>query len=1219
MATITSLGFSLFARNLLKKGLGSASKDLDNFAARAIRKGQEISESMAPIAAAGGAAAAGTLAVGFKDALDLSGAQASLTAQLNLSAKDAARAGEIAGRLYADNYGSSVEEVQAAIRGIGANVEDLGSLTDRELTSMSQSALGLASVMGEDVSRVTRGVGQLLRNDLASSGQEAFDLITRAAQRLPAEMQSELLDTIEEYSASFNALGLTGSQSLGMVSAAVAAGARNSDLAADAIKEFSIRAIDGSKSSAEAFELLGMDADSMAQRIAAGGPTASAAMSEIIQAIGRVGDPVKQEAIGVALFGTMFEDLGPKVISAMDPATASLTDVAGATDAANQAMRESPAAQFRAVWRSITGVISSELMPALGGLASWMADNPKKVLALTAAGVALVGTLILIATVVGPLVTTVGLVTKAWQAWTAGSWALNTSLLANPITWIVLAIVALIAIVVLAWMKFEGFRNAVTAVWNGIKAGWNALWHGALKPGLDALLAWWSSVWPQIKATALEAWAAVTEWWGTITPKLQKIFGQITEIVRGVMGWLSELWADHGDKVMLVVGFLMSTVVGRLKAAFTLVKSVVVAAWQIISGVFSGALSIISGILDIFIGLFTGDWGRMWEGVKGVFSGLWTAVVAIFNGAVTLIKGILLALYQAIIQPIVDLYNRIVGNSIIPDLVNGVVSWFQRLWAMGKAIFLALVTWVIAKVVGFHQRIVATIAALVSGFVARITSLRDRVRAIFAAFVAWHIAQALRLRDRIVSAVTTLKDKMIAAFTRAKDGIKKVWDKLEEVARKPVKFVIRTVYNDGVVPLWNKVADKVPGLKKLSEMKLPKGFSRGGILPGRSSWRGGDTHLRPMREGEGVYVSEAMKDPYERARLHAVNRAAMSGRDLSQFRDVPLARSASDVARGQPPLDSMDGYARGGIVGEWLSSKWDGIVGKVKEWATKPLNALRDRLKGDYSTGNNFEAIPYKMFAAWRDKILDRFKKADSDHAASMAGGAAGWVGLENASQRLQRAARWARNQAGKPYIWGGAGPRGYDCSGFTGAIENSIRGVGPYFRRYSTHAFRGGSAPAGWVRGLKSPYMVGITHAGVGHTSGTLMGVNVESRGSAGVVIGKHARGAHDRLYSSVYGFAPVAGDQVAGTRGSGTGGSSGREAAVFDNGGVLAPGLNLVNNRTGGPEELRRPEHMGDHRTYTITVVVPPNADKAAVGKATVEAIQEYEKRNGKRWRRD
>ncbi|MFF8768489.1 phage tail tape measure protein [Nocardiopsis dassonvillei] len=1174
MATVTSLGFSLFARNGMRRGLNSASKDLDTFAARTIRKGREISEQMAPIAMAGGAAAAGTLAIGFRDALDISGAQNALTAQLNLTARDAGRAGDVAGSLWANNYGSSIEEVQGAIRGVGANITDLSELTNSEIESMSASALGLANIMGEDVSRVTRGVGQLLRNGLANDGQHAFDLITRAAQRLPQEMQGELLDTIEEYSADFSQLGLTGAQAMGMISASVAAGARNSDLAADAIREFSIRAIDGSTATADAFDALGMDADSMAQRIAAGGPAATAAMSEVIQAISGVSDPVAQEAIGVGLFGTRFEELGVKAIAALDPATAALVDVTGATEDANEAMRSSAAAQFRGVWRSITTVLNDELLPALSGLASWMTDNPRTVLALTAAAGGLVGTLLVIATVVGPLVTTVGLVTKAWQAWTAGSWALNASLLANPVTWIVVGIVALVAAVILAWKNFEGFRTAVTSTWATIRDGWSVLWDSYLKPGLDSLLAWWMSVWPQIQATAIQVWGTIQEYFAEIWPKIQEIFSQVSEIVMAFVYELQGVWSQHGGWITTVLVGIWSFVTGIFKGAFTLIISVVTAAWQIIGGVFSGALSVISGILNIFIGLFTGDWSRMWEGVKQVFSGLWTAVVGIFTGAVTLIKGILAALYQAIIQPIINLYMEIVGNSIIPDLVNGVISWFGRLRDMAAAIFAAVVNWIVSRVLNLHERVVTTIANLVAGFIARFVSLRDRARAIWDAIVTWHIVRIAYLRDRVATTVNNLKDRMISAFDRARAGIKKVWDKVESVAKKPIRFVIQTVFNKGIVGVWNKVADKVPGISTIREMRLPSGFDRGGILPGRSSWRGGDTHLRPMREGEGVYVSEAMRDPYERARLHAVNKAAMSGKSLEQFRDVPLAASPTQVAQGQPPLDAMQGYARGGIVGEWLSSKWDNIAGKVKDWATAPLNALRDRLKGDFGTGQDFEGIPYRMLASWRDKILDRFGRADEAHAASMAGGADSWVGLESASARLRRAATWARAQHGKPYIWGGAGPAGYDCSGFMGAIENKIRGVGPHFRRYSTHAFRGGSAPAGWQRNLNSPFTVGITHAGVGHTAGTLMGVNVESRGSVGAVVGSRARGTRDGLFTSRYGFAPVARDSVAGT------GGGGGSATIFDRGGKVPPGLSVIDNRLGKPETLKRADYADEPR---------------------------------------
>jgi hypothetical protein len=112
------------------------------------------------------------------------------------------------------------------------------------------------------------------------------------------------------------------------------------------------------------------------------------------------------------------------------------------------------------------------------------------------------------------------------------------------------------------------------------------------------------------------------------------------------------------------------------------------------------------------------------------------------------------------------------------------------------------------------------------------------------------------------------------------------------------------------------------------------------------------------------------------------------------------------------------------------------------------------------------------------------------------------------------RALSWARTQVGKPYIWGGVGPTGYDCSGFQSAITNVLLGQNPYARRGSTANFPWPGFAAG-----DGVYTVGSTPnagGGIGHMAGTLLGVNVESRGGQGVVVGGSARGAHDGLFGT-------------------------------------------------------------------------------------------------------
>ncbi|MDX2802374.1 phage tail tape measure protein, partial [Streptomyces scabiei] len=345
--------------------------------------------------------------------------------------------------------------------------------------------------------------------------------------------------------------------------------------------------------------------------------------------------------------------------------------------------------------------------------------------------------------------------------------------------------------------------------------------------------------------------------------------------------------------------------------------------------------------------------------------------------------------------------------------------------------------------------------------------------------------------DKLKAATGRVKD----AFDTARKGIKVAWDKVKGIAKTPVKFIIDTVYNGGIVKVWNKVAD-VFGAPTLDPIK---GFARGGILAGQSTYRQGDDQLVPLRRGEGIAVSEAMRDPYERARLLAVNNAAMHGKSLRPF-------------QGQ-------GFAEGGIF-DWVK----GAASKGVDLAASGVNWLKDGVKASAEAGLNAVVKPliekisgsasvYKDMVTGIPKkivktIVSYSGKADGKLEAAGVGG-----------KGFKAALRWARTQHGKKYQWAGNGNPSWDCSGFLSAIESVIRGQKPH-RRWATGSFSGDTAPAGWVRGRKAPFMIGITNSGVGHTAGTLNGVNVESRGGDGVVVGSRARSYRDGMFSDWYGF---------------------------------------------------------------------------------------------------
>ena len=57
-----------------------------------------------------------------------------------------------------------------------------------------------------------------------------------------------------------------------------------------------------------------------------------------------------------------------------------------------------------------------------------------------------------------------------------------------------------------------------------------------------------------------------------------------------------------------------------------------------IKGVITGAISVIQGVIKVFSGLLTGNFGKMWEGIKQIFSGaikvVWNAIQLSFFGKI---------------------------------------------------------------------------------------------------------------------------------------------------------------------------------------------------------------------------------------------------------------------------------------------------------------------------------------------------------------------------------------------------------------------------------------------------------------------------------------------------------------------------------------------------------------------------------------------------------
>lgn len=531
----------------------------------------------------------------IEGAFDQQETLAKFNAGLGQSKEVTAQMGEMAKTVFREGWGSSLEDVTDALSGVGAQVLDLGTATPEQINFATKAALDLAEVMGTDVSDVTRAAGQLMKNGLATSATQAFNIIANGATS-GANRSGDLLDVLDEYGPAFHALGMNGADVLDVLNGGLNAGAFNADKAADAINEFGIRAIDGSKGTTAAFQSLGLDAEKMSQQIAGGGPAAHVAMIQIMEALGNMTDPVAQEAAGVALFGSMWEDMGKDAILALRSTDKPLGDMGDGVVEMGKTLHDTAKNKVEKMQRSFDGWINSlvESDGPLGDVMTWAQSFGPEVLT--------VGSQVGIAAMA---ISNMGIASKVAAGF---QWLLNAAMSANPIMLIVTVIALLVGAFVWLWNTSEGFREFWIGLWENAQAvvgaavdwvvqRWNdfTAWWSQMLTGVSN---WWNSTWDGVKSF----FNGIADWLNQRATAVRDFFVNTwTSLRDGVVGVFTNVRDWIGDRIAAIKQFATDVrdwFVQRWSDIYTAFATV----WNGISTAVSNVATFISRVVSTVFG-----------------------------------------------------------------------------------------------------------------------------------------------------------------------------------------------------------------------------------------------------------------------------------------------------------------------------------------------------------------------------------------------------------------------------------------------------------------------------------------------------------------------------------------------------------------------------------------------------------------------------------------
>ncbi|MEC0496433.1 phage tail tape measure protein [Bacillus glycinifermentans] len=312
-----------------------AGRSLQEYGERLQTQGERL-QTIGKVGFAGITAPIGLLGgLALKSAADFQKAQGKISSSLNMTKEEAREVANISKDVWVSGFGESLEEANQGVIDVRKNLQ---GLKGEELEQATKRAYVLEDTFKFEIPESTRAAKALIDNFAVDAGK-AFDYITVSAQK-GGDYSNELLDTISEYSAQFKSAGLSIDGMFNIMIQGAQNGAWNMDKVGDAVKEFNIRAQDGSKTTATGFKAIGLDADKMGAAIAKGGKEGEQAFMATVSALAAMKDPMEKDQAGVALFGTQWEDLRGKVVTALNPTKDMLGDVKGATDKAGKALKD---------------------------------------------------------------------------------------------------------------------------------------------------------------------------------------------------------------------------------------------------------------------------------------------------------------------------------------------------------------------------------------------------------------------------------------------------------------------------------------------------------------------------------------------------------------------------------------------------------------------------------------------------------------------------------------------------------------------------------------------------------------------------------------------------------------------------------------------------------------------------------------------------------------
>lgn len=411
---------------------------------------------------------------------------------------------------------------------------------------------------------------------------------------------------------------------------------------------------------------------------------------------------------------------------------------------------------------------------------------------------------------------------------------------------------------------------------------------------VDAALAELADIIPQIAAAFLTVVQAVAPF----LPQLAELIAQLVEALVPVLPLIADLLVQVAS---VISEALVMALTALMPSLIQLVTMLVEALAPILPQLVQAFIAIVEAILPL-VPLLLSIVSKILPPMINLLGLLVKGILAVVPPLLSVIETVA-EFVEKVIGWFQELFDTLVGNSIIPDMVNAIIDWFDTLVTIAKAIWNGIKRFIIAPMQAVWDFLVSAWGAI-GRF---LSSVWDGVK--WAVNVAWGL-----VRDYIIDPIQAAWDFLVDIFGGVVEWISGAWESLTgdvSAVWEGVKDAIIGPVEDAwarIQELAGWIVDKVQWvgrqLSNLATIGRATPGAGGGVLGTVGSALGFVS--RWFADG-GVVDRPTIAGLGEGGRPEAVIPLTNPGRALSLMRATGLDQLAAGSGGGGGPLVQMNG------------------------------------------------------------------------------------------------------------------------------------------------------------------------------------------------------------------------------------------------------------------------------------------------------------------------